>query len=95
MERGFAVKRQRWTIRLPDDLPAVAGWLTSVFVCALVLAPVIAELAFGRPSSTVGVGLVLGSLLAILCGGAGFAVAAQARIAGLRLSGAVDDHRNY
>lgn len=80
-------RRQVPQLHLPDHLPIVAGSLTAVVVGAYVLAPVIAEVTLGRPSSTVGLGFVFGPVVALLCGAVAFAIAIglrwMARRAGL------------
>lgn len=62
-------------IRLPDDLPIVIGSLTTILVCAFLVAPVVAELTLGRPSSTLGLGLVFGPVIGLLSGAAAFLLA--------------------
>jgi hypothetical protein len=56
-------------LRVPDHLPVAAGLLTTILVAAYLLAPVLAEIQLGRPSSTAGIGLFIGPLTAVLCGG--------------------------
>lgn len=62
-------------VRVPDDLPIVCALLTAVPVSATLLAPVIAESAFGRPSSTAGIGYFVVPILGLLSGGAAYAIA--------------------
>ena len=67
--------RRLTEIRFPDDLPVVCGFLTAVLVSATLLAPVIAESALGRPSSTAGIGYFVVPMLGLLSGAAAFLVA--------------------
>ena len=62
-------------VRLPDHLPIVLGLLTTVLVCAWLLAPVIAESTLGRPSSTLGLGFVFSPVIGLLGGAAAFLIA--------------------
>lgn len=62
-------------LRVPDHLPVAAGLLTTVLVAAYLLAPVMAEIQLGRPSSTVGIGLLVAPLAGVLCGGSVLVVA--------------------
>lgn len=66
-------------IRFPDDLPIVCGGLTGVLVCAALLAPVVAESALGRPSSTAGIGYFVVPIFGLLTGGAAFLIAKGVR----------------
>jgi len=67
--------RRLTDVRFPDDLPIVCGFLTAVLVSATLLAPVIAESAVGRPSSTAGIGYFVIPILGLLCGAAAFLIA--------------------
>lgn len=66
-------------LRFPDDLPIVCGLLSAVLVGAALLAPVIAESTFGRPSSTAGIGYFVVPILGLLAGGAAFLIAMGVR----------------
>ena len=67
--------RRLTEIRFPDDLPVVCGFLSAVLVSATLLAPVIAESALGRPSSTAGIGYFVVPMLGLLSGAAAFLIA--------------------